>query len=142
MTAVQSVTANFAQRPTATPTPTPTITPTVTKTSTKTSTPTIMLDVKKGFFGTAALQTSDFQTKSSKTYGPFTPALSSGWYSIDLTGGKDYINNLSTLSGLTQIRLRFNVDDNNNAIANYLSLYSGNAPAASRPQLIIEYSMP
>jgi hypothetical protein len=43
---------------------------------------------------------------------------------------------------VTQIRLSFKLDDNNNTIANYLKLYSGNAPAASRPQLIIEYYVP
>lgn len=47
-----------------------------------------------------------------------------------------------TLSGLAQIRLRFKLYYNNNAIANYLSLYSGNAPTASKPQLIIEYYVP
>jgi predicted outer membrane repeat protein len=101
-----------------------------------------MVDIKKGTFGTAALQTADFQTAASKTFGPFKPALVGGWYSIDLASAKAYINKLSTLSGLTQIRLRFKLDDNNNAVANYLSLYSGNAPAASRPQLIIEYYVP
>jgi CSLREA domain-containing protein len=101
-----------------------------------------MADIKKGFFGTTALQTSDFQAKATKSYGPFTPALSGGWYSIDLTSGKAYINKLSALSGLTQIRLRFSLDDNNNAVANYLSFFSGNAPAASRPQLIVEYYVP
>jgi CSLREA domain-containing protein len=101
-----------------------------------------MVDIKKGFFGTAVLQAGDFQAKAHKSYGPFTPALSGGWYSIDLTSGKAYINKFDTLSGLTQIRLRFKLDDNNNAIANYLSLFSGDAPAASRPQLIIQYYVP
>jgi hypothetical protein len=101
-----------------------------------------MVDIKKGFFGTTALQTTDFQTAANKSYGPFLNALSGGWYSIDLTGGKDYINKLNTLSGLTQIRLRFKLDDNNNAVANYLSLFSGNAPVASRPQLVITYYVP
>jgi hypothetical protein len=40
------------------------------------------------------------------------------------------------------ICVRFKLNNNNNAIANYLSLFSGNAPAASRPQLIIEYYIP
>jgi hypothetical protein len=101
-----------------------------------------MVDIKKGYFGTSALQTADFQTAGSKTYGPFKPALSSSWYSIDLTSGKNYINKLSTSSGLTQIRLRFKLDDNNNTTANYLSLYSGNAGSSYRPQLIIEYYVP
>jgi hypothetical protein len=98
-----------------------------------------MVDVKKGLFGTAALQSTDFQTLASKTVGPFTPALVSGWYSLDLTSAQASINKMPTASGLTQIRLRFKLDDNNNALANYLNLYSGNASAASRPQLIIQY---
>jgi hypothetical protein len=101
-----------------------------------------MADVKNGTFGTMALQTSDFQAAASATYGPFTPALAGGWYSIDLKAGKGYINKLATGSGLTQIRLRFKLDDNNNAIANYLSLFSGDAPAANQPQLVITYYMP
>jgi hypothetical protein len=101
-----------------------------------------MVDIKKGYFGTSALQTTDFQTAASKTYGPFKPALSGGWYSINLTGGKSYINKLSSSAGLTQIRLRFKLDDNNNTTANYLSLYSGNAGSSYRPQLVIEYYVP
>jgi len=101
-----------------------------------------MVDIKKGFFGTTVLQTSDFQAAANKTYGPFMPTPSSGWYKINLTTGKAYINKLSTKSGLTQIRLRFKLDDNNNTIANYLSLYSGNATTANRPQLVIKYYVP
>jgi hypothetical protein len=66
--------------------------------------------------------------------------LVSGFYSINLTGGKVDINQLGTNGGLTQMRLRFNLDDNNNAIANILSLFSGNAAAGSRPQLVITYT--
>jgi len=101
-----------------------------------------MADIKNGYFGTTALQASDFQAAANATYGPFVLAPVSGWYSINLTGGKAYVNKLSTGSGLTQIRLRIKLDDNNNAIANYLSLYSGNAPAANRPQLVITYYVP
>jgi hypothetical protein len=101
-----------------------------------------MADIKKGFFGTTALQASDFQTAANKTYGPFKPTAVSNWYSINLTGAKAYVNKLATSGGLTQIRLRFKLDDNNNAVANYLSLFSGNAPTASRPQLIIQYYVP
>ncbi len=42
-----------------------------------------MLDIKKGFFGTTMLQTGDFQAVTGHAaYGPFKPALVSGWYSI------------------------------------------------------------
>lgn len=99
-----------------------------------------MVDIKKGFFGTAALQPGDFQVAASKSYGPFKPALASNGYTIDLTGAGPFINKLTTNGGLTQIRLRFKLDDNNNTVANYLSLFSGNAPVANRPQLVITYT--
>ncbi len=102
-----------------------------------------MLDIKKGFFYTAAaLESVDFENTAHKTYGAYKPAAVGGWYSINLTAAKGYINKLTTSNGLTQIRLRFNLDDNNNNVANYLTLYSGNAGAASSPQLIIEYYVP
>jgi hypothetical protein len=102
-----------------------------------------MFDIKKGFFGTtSALQTGDFQAAASAAYGPSAPAPVGGWYSFNLTSAKAYVNKLATGSGLTQIRLRFKLDDNNNAIANYLSLFSGNAPAANQPQLVITYIVP
>ncbi len=101
-----------------------------------------MADVKKGMFGTAPLALGDFKATASKTVGPQSPALVSGWYSLNLTPGKSFINKLATSGGLTQIRLRFKLDDNNNAIANYLKIYSGNAGAANRPQLIVEYYTP
>jgi hypothetical protein len=102
-----------------------------------------MADVKNGYFGTSTkLQAGDFQASANKSYGAFKTALSGNWYSIDLAGAKAHVNKLSARSGLTQIRLRFKLDDNNNRTANYLSLYSGNASAASRPQLIVTYYLP
>jgi hypothetical protein len=101
-----------------------------------------MVDIKNAPFGTAALQAGDFQAAASKSYGPFKPVPVGNWYAIDLTAAKGYINKLATNSGLTQIRLRFKLDDNNNVVANSLSLYSGNAPAANRPQLVIQYYVP
>jgi CSLREA domain-containing protein len=97
-----------------------------------------MVDVKKGNFGTSALQLTDFQTKGNKTLSGLKPALKSGWYTMNLTTAKAQIN----LTGNTQIRLRFKLDDNNNFTANFLKIYSGNAGAASRPQLIVEYYVP
>ncbi len=101
-----------------------------------------LLDIRKGTFGIAPLQLTDWQALAQKTIGPAKPPLVGGWYSFNLTGVSAYINKLATLSGVTQIRMRFKLDDNNNLLANYLSLYSGNAPLAYRPQLIIEYYIP
>lgn len=102
----------------------------------------LMADVKTGFFGTTALQAADFQTAATASYGPFSPTLVGNTYSINLTSASAKINKLASGGGLTQIRLRFKLDDNNNAVANILSLFSGNAPAANRPQLVIIYSVP
>jgi hypothetical protein len=100
-----------------------------------------MVDIHRGTFGTPTLQITDWQARANKAYGPFNTVAVGGWYTIDLTAAKAYINKLDT-SGLTQFRLSFKLDDNNNAIANYLSIFSGDAGAASRPQLIIEYYIP
>jgi hypothetical protein len=98
-----------------------------------------MVDIKKGVFGTAVLELSDFNASASKTIGPLNPTLSiSGWYSINLTGGKAYFNK----TGNTQLRLRFSLDDNNNNVANFLRLYSGNATVTDCPQLVIQYYVP
>jgi Zn-dependent metalloprotease len=95
-----------------------------------------MVDIKKGAFGLAALQSTDFQASTSHTYGPFKPALSD-WYNIKLPG--TYINT----QGYTQIRLRFNKDSNNNNAADYIILFSGDAGnKAYRPRLLVEYFVP
>jgi hypothetical protein len=100
-------------------------------------------DVKNGPFGTSALQASDFQALGKSTYGPLSFRFVNNVYSLRLTIARNSINKLTTNGGLTQIRLRFNLDDNNNTIANYLSLYGAEASIASeRPQLVIEYTVP
>ena len=103
-----------------------------------------MADIKNGFFGaSASLESQDFQVTGTGTVGPFKPALASNTYTINLSGGSTFVNKLAARGGLTQIRLRFKLDDNNDALANYLSLFSGDASStANRPQLIITYSIP
>lgn len=104
----------------------------------------LMVDIKNGFLGAATnLQTDDFQAAASGTYGPFNPTPTSNVYSINLASAAAKINKLSANNGLTQFRLRFKLDDNNNTTANYLSLYSGNTTTATdRPQLMITYTVP
>ncbi len=102
-----------------------------------------MIDIKKGIFGTSVLQVGDFQAVASQTLGPLviTPPAT-GWYTFNLLAAKNNINKLTTSSGLTQIRLRFKLDDNNNKITNTISFSSGNAAATLVPQLIITYYVP
>jgi hypothetical protein len=102
----------------------------------------LLVDVRKGpFSNNLALQLTDFQAPASKN-----AALTilnnpiNGWYAkamppVNLV----YINKV----GLTQFRLRFQLDDNDNGVADYLKFYSGNAAFAStRPVLILKYYLP
>ncbi len=103
-----------------------------------------MVDMKSGFINTLpAMQITDFQTGIAGPYGPFISTPFNNIYHIDLTYGKTNINRLNANNGLTQIRLRFKLDDNNDNIANILYLYSGNAILEeNRPQLLITYTLP
>lgn len=101
------------------------------------------VDVRKGSFGDAALAGGDFQAAANKSVGPFAPALTNSWYVLDLTGAAAYVNKAATGAGLTQIRLRFSLDDDNNSLANQVRFYSGNSTmVAYRPLLTVEYYVP
>jgi hypothetical protein len=101
-----------------------------------------MADVRNGAFGDTSLEPGDWQSSPNKTVGPFNLTPANGWYTLDLTAAAPHMNKLSDNGGLTQIRLRFKLDDNNNKASNYLTLFSGNANASSRPQLVVEYYVP
>ncbi len=102
----------------------------------------ILVDVKKGAFSSNnALQTADFQAAASKSAaGTIKNTPLSGWYTKTWTSGIfSYVNK----TGVTQFRLRFQTDDNNDNGSDYFKFYSGNATtASSRPQLIVEYTTP
>ncbi len=97
--------------------------------------------VREGAFSNdIALQASDFQALvSSRIRGviPNTPA--GNWYSTNLPSTTfRYIN----VTGTTQFRLHFLLGDDNDKRADYIRFYSGNAGAANRPKLIVEYYIP
>ena len=102
-------------------------------------------DLCKLFFGTTStLKLNDFNynnvtncTLLAATFGS-TPAAN--WYSANvLSTAFAKVNK----TGLTQFRLRFAKDDNDDGQADYLKFYSGNTTtAADRPQLVITYSVP
>jgi hypothetical protein len=76
---------------------------------------------------------------SALDIGAFNETPSSGWYSVALNAtGRNSLNKF----GLTQFRLRFSPDDNNNHLADSMMFLSGNAPLANRPILVIQYYMP
>jgi len=103
----------------------------------------IAVDIRKGTFSNAAvLQLTDFQAAASRNaVGLITNNPQTGnWYFTNLNPAAFPLTNLT---GITQFRLRFQLDDNNDLGADFLKFYSGNATtAADRPVLIIEYSVP
>jgi hypothetical protein len=91
-----------------------------------------------GFFGFNSLDLTDFQAPASKdSIGTIYNNPVSGWYWTLLDGSA---NQFINLQGVTQFRLMFQLDDNDDMAADYLTFYSGNANAqGDRPQLQVEY---
>lgn len=101
----------------------------------------LRVDLRKPYFGTTTgLTSNDFQATATKiSIAVFNTTPAGSWYSATLNGaGKLNINR----TGTTQFRLRFTTDDNNDNGSDYMKFYSGNAGAANRPQLIIQYYVP
>jgi predicted outer membrane repeat protein len=100
----------------------------------------LKVDMRKPAFGLPLLALSDFQAATQKNnVASFINTPGGDWYSALLNNaGKNYLN----LTGTTQFRLYFNLDDNNDNGNDYMKFYSGNTAIENRPQLIIEYSVP
>jgi hypothetical protein len=97
-------------------------------------------DIRKGYFGSSSsLQLADFNAAATASkVGAFGTTPVSGWYSATLNStGRSNINKTS----LTQFRLFFNLDDNDNNVADYMKFVSGDA-SSNKPQLIIKYTLP
>lgn len=101
----------------------------------------IKVDIHSGSFSNnSALQLTDFQAAASRNWiGTIKNNPVNGWYSAVL-------NSLAfpniNLTGATQFRLYFALDDDNDNSADYIQFFSGNALSTDRPQLIIEYYVP
>ena len=101
----------------------------------------LRLAIRKPYFGSSlTLQSGDFQAGANMNFaGSFGATPVNKWYSAVLSStGASFVN----LSGTTQFRLYFTKDDDNDHIADFVKLYSGNASAANRPKLIVEYYVP
>ncbi|MBI5933545.1 MAG: hypothetical protein HY867_07530 [Chloroflexi bacterium] len=98
------------------------------------------VDMRKPYFGTSALTPSDFQVTAGRAVvATFARTPVNGWYKAKLNAtGRIYLNK----RGPTQFRLYFKLGDNNNAVADFVGIYSGNAASALRPVLEIEYYVP
>jgi len=101
----------------------------------------LLMDIRKPRFGTSAdLMVDDFQAAANKnSVGVLSSVTSTGWRIVTLKStAYDYIN----LTGTTQFRLRFQNNDNDDLGNDYIKIFSGDASAANRPQLIVEYYVP
>lgn len=101
----------------------------------------LLVDIRLGAFSTnATLQAADFRAPASMgAVGRIDRTLAADWYSFNLpVGAFPFINR----TGLTQLRLRFARDDNQDLGADYLKLFSGNANPADRPTLTVSFSIP
>ncbi len=101
---------------------------------------TCWVDVQTGgFSGSAALELSDFQTTATVVQAAsLTNAASNGTWS---EGGLNAAG-LAALdkTGTTQLRVYFNLDDNDDGGNDYIGYYSGNTSTSSyRPQLVVTY---
>jgi len=98
-------------------------------------------DMRKGAFSyNAALQLTDWQAPASKLEaGKVSKTATNYWHTLYLAS-----SNFGTINklGVTQFRLRFFNPDNCDNSADYVNFYSGNAPSANRPKLIVTYYVP
>ena len=101
----------------------------------------LLLEIRNGLFSNDLdVSLSDFAAApSSSTPGTFA-IQTDGWYAVNLSGV-----NLALVNkyGVTQFRLRFDLDDNDDLNSDYLKFFSGDATyEADYPQLIITYVVP
>ena len=101
----------------------------------------LLLEIRSGTFGGGlALQAADFNAAPSTGISPerLLP-LTSVWYTTQLDG-----NNLRFINryGVTQFRLRYALDDDDDLSADHLNFFSGQAADANRPRLIVTYFVP
>jgi len=92
-----------------------------------------------GFSGSTTLQNGDLQSAATAVHAAtLSNAASNGtWSTATLNvAGLAAINK----TGTTQLRVSFNLDDNDDTGNDYLGYYSGeNGTAANRPQLVVTY---
>ena len=102
----------------------------------------IAVDIIKGAFsGNNALQASDFQSAPGKANAGVIknlPDVNNWFTSILAKTAYPFINP----TGVTQFRLRFALDDNDDMGADYLKFFSGNSTEANWPKLIVTYYLP
>jgi hypothetical protein len=102
----------------------------------------LLVEIRNPFFGNAAtLELNDFQAAAGQTpAGTVQTTPVDGYFIANLNNAAlAHINE----AGFTQLRLRFQMDDNNDMAADYLAFHSGSATTvAFRPILEVTYILP
>jgi uncharacterized delta-60 repeat protein len=102
----------------------------------------LLVEPRLGLFSNNInLQLGDFKAAASTGATPeiLQPSTPLNWYSAILSNSNELLINKY---GVTQFRLRFTKDDNDDLGADYVKFFSGEAADAYRPQLIINYYIP
>jgi len=102
----------------------------------------LLIDLRNAYFGASpALGLDDFKAEASlASAGSVSKSPDGSVYSGSFTSSALKLFNKT---GLTQLRLRFTLDDNNNSVSDFLTFASGNSSVASeRPVLQITYYVP
>lgn len=101
----------------------------------------LLVDVRKPYFDTAVeLQATDFQAAADHNAFTAFASLPDGlWYTANLHA---ITFSSINLTGTTQFRLRFALDDNDDNEQDYVKFYSGDADIADQPVLTIVYYQP
>lgn len=101
----------------------------------------LLAEIRRGAFNNStALQTTDFSAAASPgTVRDSFAALTFSWYAAPLSSA-----NLASVNrtGITQFRLLFSNDDNDDLGADYMKFFSGNSMDSNKPELIVTYSVP
>lgn len=101
----------------------------------------LLVDIRNGALGgTLALQSDDFSAAASAgSTQEKISRLDVNWYSAVLNSTNlRYVNKY----GVTQFRLYFSLDDNDDLGSDYVKFFSGNSTSANQPQLVITYYLP
>jgi hypothetical protein len=101
----------------------------------------LVLEIRSGPFGSsAALQAVDFSAAASPgaLRDAFAP-LTSSWYAGQLSNANLLLINKA---GVTQFRLLFSKDDNDDQGSEYMKFFSGNSTDANKPELVVTYYVP
>jgi hypothetical protein len=99
---------------------------------------TLSAEIRKGPLGSTALETADFSSVAAPAKEPLS-SLTSSWYAVQLSDGNLTLVNKA---GVTQFRLSFSKDDNDDLGADYIKFFSGNSTDANKPELVITYFVP